>query len=86
VIDYKVDFEEIPWTSPKPGVRFKVFKEEAIQLRLVEFFDGFVEKEWCARGHRAYILEGELEMTFSDKKVVYRAGEACNSIRGNAQT
>ena len=74
--DYKVDFDAIPWTSPKPGARFKVYKEDTHQLRLVEFSNGFTEKEWCLKGHRGYILEGELEMSFPDKTVVYKAGDA----------
>ena len=73
--DYKVDFDEIPWTSPKPGVRFKVYSDGTCQLRLVEFFNGFAEKEWCSRGHRGYILGGDLEITFPDKTVIYRTGD-----------
>lgn len=73
--DYKINFDEIPWTSPKPGVRFKVHKDGSQQLRLVEFSDGFAENEWCSRGHKGYILGGTLEMTFPDKTVVYRTGD-----------
>ena len=82
--NFKVDFDEIPWTSPRPGARFKVYKEGTYQLRLVEFSDGFSENEWCAKGHRGYIIEGELEMTFSDKKVIYKAGDAIVIPEGEA--
>lgn len=72
---YKVDFEAIPWTSPMAGVRFKVFKRDGRQIRLVEFRKDFTEPDWCRKGHIGYVLEGECEIDFSGRCVRYKAGD-----------
>ena len=48
---YKVDFKSTGWETPAVGVRFKVYKQDGKQLRLVEFTNEFIEPDWCAKGH-----------------------------------
>jgi hypothetical protein len=51
------------------GARFKVWKFERRQLRLLSFGADFVHPEWCTKGHTGMILEGSMEVEFSgDKK------------------
>lgn len=39
-----IDFENVKWESPSPGVRYKVFISGNQRLRLVEFSEEFEEK------------------------------------------
>ncbi|MCZ7383609.1 MAG: cupin domain-containing protein [Candidatus Methanoperedens sp.] len=71
----KIDFESIPWEIPADGVRFKAYKQNGKQVRLVEFTDKFVETDWCTKGHIVYILEGKLEVNFDGNVVVFNTGD-----------
>lgn len=72
---YKIDFTSIPWENPANGVRFKAYKRNGKQVRLVEFTDEFVETDWCTKGHIVYILEGKLEVNFDGNVVVFNTGD-----------
>ncbi len=71
----KIDFNSIPWEIPAEGVRFKVYKQDGKQVRLVEFTDKFVEADWCTKGHIVYILEGQLEVNFNGNIVKFNKGD-----------
>ncbi len=71
----KIDFASIPWEIPAEGVRFKAYKQNGKQVRLVEFTDKFVETDWCKKGHIVYILEGRLEVNFNGNMVVFNKGD-----------
>ncbi len=73
--DCRVDFKKIPWENPAPGARFKAFRNNDQQLRLVEFSKEFEEPDWCTRGHVGYVLEGHMEIDFSGKWVTFKAGD-----------
>jgi len=62
----RIDFDDLPWESPLPGVRFKAFMHGARQVRLLEFSPGFEEPDWCTRGHAGRVLEGSLTLRFRD--------------------
>ncbi len=72
---YKIDFASIPWETPADGVRFKAYRQNGKQVRLVEFTDMFVETDWCTKGHIVYILEGKLEVNFDGNIAVFNAGD-----------
>ena len=71
---YKIDFASIPWEMPMKGVRHKVMKQGDRQLRLVEYAKD-LEPHWCEKGHIGYVLEGQLEITFENERVVYNPGD-----------
>jgi quercetin dioxygenase-like cupin family protein len=71
----RVDFAGLPWISPAPGVRYKVYKQGNRQLRLVEFSEGFVEPDWCTKGHIGYVLAGSMELQFPDQTVTFGPGD-----------
>lgn len=73
---YRVLFDQIDWQSPQPGTRFKVFRDGAKQVRLVEFTQDFVELECCEKGHVGFVLSGELEIDFSGHVVRFPEGAA----------
>jgi len=68
--DYKIDFEAMPWVEGAAGARYKVFKHEGKQIRLVEFTKSLrakrsnLDEDWCRKGHIGYLLEGKLEVEF----------------------
>lgn len=70
-----MDFESIPWENPATGVRFKVFEKDGKKLRLAEFAKDFVEADWCTRGHIGYIIEGQMEIDFNGKVIVFGPGD-----------
>lgn len=72
---YKIDFESMPWESPAVGAKFKASERNGRKLRLVEFTREFAEPVWCKKGHIGYILEGQLEINFDGKIVVFGPGD-----------
>jgi len=72
---YRIDFDAIPWQTPAAGVRFKAHEQVGRKLRLAEFGKGFVEPDWCNKGHIGYILEGQLEIDFSGNAVSFYPGD-----------
>jgi quercetin dioxygenase-like cupin family protein len=70
----KVDFKSMEWEKPMAGVRSKAYEQEGKKLRLVEFNKDFVEPGWCTKGHIGYILEGQMEIDFDGKHIVFGTG------------
>jgi quercetin dioxygenase-like cupin family protein len=67
----KIDFDRLPWQDALPGARYKVHREGARQMRLVEFTTEFVEPHWCEKGHIGMVLSGTLELDFQGKRIFY---------------
>jgi quercetin dioxygenase-like cupin family protein len=65
----------MPWNEPARGVRSKAVVNGGQQLRLVEFSDGFVEPDWCTKGHAGYVLDGEFSIDYSGTVERYKAGD-----------
>jgi len=65
----------MPWESPTAGVKFKAYEHNSRKLRLVELAREFVEPDWCTKGHIGYILEGQLEVNFDGKVIVFGPGD-----------
>jgi len=74
MLSFKVEFDALPWQSSLPGARFKVHRDGAKQLRLVEFTSEFVEPDWCEKGHVGFVLSGGLEIDFRGHVVSYPEG------------
>ncbi len=72
---YKVDFNSTGWEVPADGVRFKAYEQGGRKLRLVEFRKEFVEPDWCTKGHIGYILEGQMEIDFNGKIIIFGPGD-----------
>ncbi len=72
---YKVDLESMVWESPADGVRFKAYEQGGKKLRLVEFGKEFVEPDWCTKGHIGYILQGQMEIDFNGKVILFGPGD-----------
>ena len=63
------------WETPAVGVKFKAHEQDGKKLRLAEFTKEFVESDWCTKGHIGYVLEGQVEIDFNGKIVVFGPGE-----------
>jgi quercetin dioxygenase-like cupin family protein len=73
--NYLIDFQNIDWEVPAPGVRYKAYVKGNQRIRLVEFSEEFVEDNWCTKGHIGYILEGSISIDFSGKTTTFKAGD-----------
>ena len=74
MIQYNVNFNDIPWETPMLGVRFKVYKKEGKQLRLVEYTKD-MPPHWCEKGHYGYILDGQFEIAFTNNVEIFNPGD-----------
>ncbi len=72
---YRVDFESMEWEEPVHGVRFKAYEQDGRKLRLVEFAKEFIEPDWCTKNHIGYILEGQMEIDFDGKVILFGPGD-----------
>jgi len=74
-VDHKVAFDSVPWDILAPGARHKVYRDGDTVLRLIEFTHGFVEPDWCLRGHVGYVLAGDLDVDFAGAIEHFTAGD-----------
>jgi len=74
-MSYLVEFDTIPWAEPAKGVREKRFICGNQQIRIVEFSEGFIEPDWCQKGHAAYVLEGEFSIDYCGTLESYKKGD-----------
>ena len=80
--DPLINFEDMDWERPAPGVRQKVHALGDRRMRLVEFSEGFVEPDWCTRGHAGYVLEGNMSVDFDGRIIDFKAGDGINIPEG----
>ena len=74
-MSYLVEFDKLSWNESAIGVRTKSFVNGNQQIRLVEFSDGFVEPDWCKKGHAGYVLDGEFSNDYNGKLERYKKGD-----------
>jgi hypothetical protein len=83
---YLIDFKSMNWESHASGVRQKVFIKGDERIRLVEFSEQFVEKDWCTKGHIGYVIEGGISIDFNGKQVNFKAGDGLFITEGDKHT
>ena len=74
MIEYKIDFESIPWETPIEGLRARKKIQGGKQLRLVEYTKE-MEAHWCEKGHIGYVLDGQFEIRFEREVIVFNPGD-----------
>jgi hypothetical protein len=72
---FRVDFDAMQWQYGRPGVRFKLYREGARQLRLVEFDTAEGYEDWCELGHIGFVLAGGLEIEVDGTVLSFAAGD-----------
>lgn len=73
--DNLINFKNMEWETPKIGVAQKVYTSGDQKIRLLKFFDDFVEEDWCINGHVGYVLEGEMNIDFNGTVKTYKKGD-----------
>lgn len=81
--NYLIDFNNLDWVSPGPGIRYKEYVRGDKRIRLVELSEGFAEKEWCIKGHIGYILKGSLSIDFDGRIINFKTGDCLFIPEGN---
>ena len=81
---HKVIFDTLVWESLQPGVRYKRYRSDNKQIRLVEYDKSFIEQVWCIIGHMGYVIEGEIEIDFNGENINYKSGDALFILPGEA--
>ena len=74
MIEYKIDFESVPWETPLKGLRARKRIQDSKQLRLVEYTKD-MEPHWCEKGHIGYVLDGQFEIRFEREVIVFNQGD-----------
>ena len=74
-MSFLVEFDKIEWNNTAKGMRTKLFVNGNQQVRLVEFSEGFVEHDWCQKGHAGYVLDGEFSINYSGIFEKYKKGD-----------
>ena len=74
-MNYLVEFDKLTWSEPATGVRTKTFVSGNQQIRLVEFSEGFIEPDWCRKGHAGYVLSGNFSNDYSGVLERYNKGD-----------
>jgi quercetin dioxygenase-like cupin family protein len=80
-----VAFEEMTWQTSPAGLRFKVQKVGALELRLLEFSRDLDHPHWCTTGHLGYVLEGAMVVEFAIGSQVFRAGDGLAIPAGDVE-
>lgn len=83
-MEIRVRFDDLPWESPAPGIRFKAVVRGSQRLRLLEFSGGFEEKGWCTSGHAFRVLEGSFTLRTRRGDVRFAAGDVGFLAAGEA--
>lgn len=71
----RIDFRSLAWQIPLPKARYKASHHGSRRIRLVEFEKGFVEPDWCKKGHIGYVLNGEMDVNFDGQVVRFSTGD-----------
>ena len=74
-MSYLVEFDKMSWNEPVKGVRSKIFTNGNQQIRLVEFSEGFIEPDWCRKGHAGYVIDGEFTNDYRGTLEQYKKGD-----------
>lgn len=64
-----------PWEDAGPCCRVKRIVRGTQQIRLVEFQKGFEEDGWCEYGHAGFVLQGAINIQFSNQTIAANEGD-----------
>ena len=74
-MNYLIEFDKLTWNELALGLRYKSFISGNQQIRLVEFSEGFIEPDWCIKGHAGYVLDGTFANNYSGNIERYEKGD-----------
>ncbi len=70
-----IDFNDLEWKQLNEFAREKTVVYGDRSVRLLELRSGFLELDWCVRGHVGYVIKGELEIQFDDRTEKFSEGD-----------
>ncbi|RBQ23339.1 hypothetical protein ALNOE001_08980 [Candidatus Methanobinarius endosymbioticus] len=70
-----IEFDKISWDESTKGARIKSFINGNQQVRMVEYSEDFVEKDWCQEGHVEHVIEGNFSINYNGKLEQYKKGD-----------
>ena len=73
--NYLINFHALNWKQPAKGARYKEYCEGSQKIRLVEFTDELIEKDWCTKGHVGYVLDGKMSVDFNGRILNFKKGD-----------
>jgi quercetin dioxygenase-like cupin family protein len=73
----QVDFQALAWDgwASEVPARIKVAQAGGQRLRLLELGPGFIEPEWCEKGHVGYVVSGQYVTDLDDGMWTMHAGQ-----------
>ncbi len=73
----QIDFAQLSWDGWASGVpaRIKSAEVDGRRARLIELGPGFVEPQWCEKGHVGYVVTGQFVTDLDDETWMMRAGQ-----------
>jgi quercetin dioxygenase-like cupin family protein len=73
----QVDFTTLDWEgwASEVPARVKLAIAEGQRVRLIEMGPGFVEPQWCEKGHAGYVVRGEYVTDLDDATWTMRTGQ-----------
>lgn len=71
---YKINFSELTWESPIPGMRHKYRDIDGRRYRLVEYSRDMAP-HWCEKGHYGYLISGRMAIEFDDYEETYNESD-----------
>lgn len=73
----QIDFAELAWDGWASGLsaRIKAGVVEGQRVRLIELGPGFVEPQWCEKGHAGYVVSGQYVTDLDGATWMMRAGQ-----------
>lgn len=83
--DVLIQFNELEWKVQGKGVRTKEYLKGNQKIRIIEFSEGFVEEDWCTKGHIGYVLEGAMRIDFNGRIISYEKGDGLWIEQGEEQ-
>jgi hypothetical protein len=79
---YRIALGDLPWEPAAPHASAKIVPLGSHRLRLLELRRGFVEDDWCGKGHTGYVLEGSLRVDFETGGLTLAAGDGLHIPAG----
>ena len=75
IMNHLIEFDKMQWEESTKGLRIKTFTNSNQQVKLVEFSEGFIEPDWCMKGHAGYVLDGTFAIDYNGKLEQYKKGD-----------
>jgi len=82
LIENLLKFGDLEWDKPHVGVEQKFYSDGKTRIRLLRFYDDFVEEHWCTKGHIGYVLDGEMTIDFNGELKNYQKGDGLWIVKG----